>query len=58
MCRGCCCRAAIEALPEGPQYIAIVPPQYGDPKRSGIIVDVQRGMRLPIAVELSSAPRP
>ena len=24
-CRGCCCRAAIEALPEGPQYIAVVP---------------------------------
>ena len=51
-------RAAIEALPEGPQYIAVVPSQYGDPRRSEINVDVQRGMPLPVAVELSSAPRP
>lgn len=51
-------RAAIEALPAGPQYIAVVPSQYGDPRRSEIIVDVHRGMPLPVAVELSSAPRP
>jgi hypothetical protein len=51
-------RVAIEALPEGPQYIAVVPSQYGDPKRAEIIVDVHRGMPLPVAVELSSVPRP
>lgn len=51
-------RAAIEALPEGPKYIAVIPSQYGEPKRSTLFVDVQRGMPLPVALELSSASRP